>query len=119
MSRIAIRKKTCLKLDLLKTAAVLTISDSSSQGKREDLSGPAVVRQLEGAGFQVVRTALIPDGLEQIGAQLIACCEQARLVVPVGGPGLALRAVTPEATLAAPGRPVPRIPRPLPARGPT
>jgi len=98
-----------LKLDLLKTAAVLTISDSSSQGKREDLSGPAVVRQLEGAGFQVVRTAIIPDELEQIGAQLIACCEQARLVVTVGGTGLALRDVTPEATLAVVERTVPGI----------
>src|SRR5258708_23566036 len=109
MSRSAIRKKTCLKLDLLKTAAVLTISDSSSQGKREDLSGPAAVRQLEGAGFQVVRTAIIPDELEQIGAQLIACCEQARLVVTVGGTGLALRDVTPEATLAVVERTGPGI----------
>src|SRR5258708_28389746 len=109
MSRIAIGKKTCSKLDLLKAAAVLTISDSSSQGKREDLSGPAVVRQLEGAGFQVVRTAIIPDELEQIGAQLIACCEQARLVVTVGGTGLALRDVTPEATLAVVEGPGPRI----------
>jgi molybdopterin adenylyltransferase len=109
MSPIATPKKTFLKLDLLKTAAVLTISDSSSQGRREDLSGPAVVHQLEAAGFQVVGTAIIPDELEQIGAQLIACCEQARLVVTVGGTGLALRDVTPEATLAVVERTVPGI----------
>src|SRR5258707_1598038 len=94
------KKKTFLKADFLKTAAVLTISDSSSQGRREDLSGPAIVSQLEAAGFKVVRTAIIPDELEQIAAQLIACCEQARLVVTVGGTGIALRDVRPEATLA-------------------
>jgi molybdopterin adenylyltransferase len=109
MNPTAIRKKTFLKPDLLKTAAVLTISDSSAQGKREDVSGPAIVRQLEAAGFEVVKTAIIPDELEQIGAQLISCCEQARLVVTVGGTGIALRDVTPEATLAVLERTVPGI----------
>ncbi len=103
------KKKTFLKADFLKTAAVLTISDSSSQGRREDLSGPAIVSQLEAAGFQVVRTAIIPDELEQIGAQLIESCEQARLVVTVGGTGIALRDVTPEATLAVAERTLPGI----------
>jgi molybdenum cofactor synthesis domain-containing protein len=103
------KKKTFLKADLLKTAAVLTVSDSSSQGRREDVSGPTIVRQLEAAGLKVVRTAIIPDELEQIGAQLIACCEQARLVVTVGGTGIAPRDVTPEATLAVIERAVPGI----------
>jgi molybdenum cofactor synthesis domain-containing protein len=103
------KKKTFLKADFLKTAAVLTISDSSSQGRREDLSGPAIVSQLEAAGFQVVRTAIIPDELEQIGAQLIESCEQSRLVVTVGGTGIALRDVTPEATLAVAERTLPGI----------
>ena len=98
-----------MKADFLKTAAVLTISDSSSQGKREDVSGPAIVLQLEAAGFQVVRTAIIPDEFEQISSQLIACCEQARLVMTVGGTGIALRDVTPEATLAVVERTVPGI----------
>ncbi len=65
--------------------------------------------QLEAAGFKVVRTAIIPDELEQIAAQLIACCEQARLVVTVGGTGIALREVTPEATLAVAERTLPGI----------
>jgi molybdopterin adenylyltransferase len=82
------------------TAAVLTISDSSFQGKRADLSGPAVVSQLEGAGFQVVRTAIVPDERDQIQKQLIECSLQYQLVVTVGGTGIAARDVTPEATLA-------------------
>ena len=103
------KKKTFLKADFLKTAAVLTISDSSSQGKREDVSGPAIVRQLDAAGFEVVKTAILPDELEQIGSQLIECCDEVRLVVTVGGTGIAPRDVTPEATLAVLERTLPGI----------
>ena len=35
------------------TAAVITVSDLGSQGKRIDTSGPAVCAMLEGAGFSV------------------------------------------------------------------
>lgn len=43
------------------TAAVITVSDLGSQGKRIDTSGPAVCAMLEGAGFSVVHTAIVPD----------------------------------------------------------
>jgi molybdopterin adenylyltransferase len=82
----------------LKTAAVLTISDSSSQGQRIDLSGPAVVQQLEVAGFKVIHTSVLPDEKDQIAARLIECSEITRLVVTTGGTGIAARDVTPEAT---------------------
>jgi len=84
----------------VKTAAVLTVSDSSFQGSRADLSGPAVVRLLREAGFEVVRTGIVPDERGTIQSQLLECCRQARLVVTVGGTGIAPRDVTPEATLA-------------------
>jgi molybdenum cofactor synthesis domain-containing protein len=99
------------------TAAVLTISDSSSQGKREDLSGPAIVKLLTAAGFQVTHTAVIPDEREEIQNQLIDCCGRARLVVTVGGTGLAARDVTPEATLAVVERVVAGIPERIRADG--
>jgi len=82
----------------VKTAAVLTISDSTFQKQREDLSGPAVARQLEGAGFTVVHRSVLPDEKDQIQARLIECCELTRLVVTTGGTGIALRDLTPEAT---------------------
>ena len=82
----------------MKTAAVLTISDSSFQKQREDLSGPAVARQLEAAGFTVVHRSVLPDEKDQIQARLIECCELTRLVVTTGGTGIALRDLTPEAT---------------------
>ena len=42
-------------------AAVLTISDSSSAGKRPDKSGPAVRERLEHLGWSVSVTEIIPD----------------------------------------------------------
>jgi molybdenum cofactor synthesis domain-containing protein len=84
----------------LKTASVLTISDSSSVGRRQDLSGPAIVRELEAAGFKVVHSSVLPDEKDKISARLIECSELTRLVVTTGGTGIAPRDVTPEATLA-------------------
>ena len=45
-------------------AAVITVSDLGSQGKRIDTSGPAVCAMLEGAGFSV-HTAIVPDEQEK------------------------------------------------------
>jgi molybdenum cofactor synthesis domain-containing protein len=84
----------------LKTASVLTISDSSHLGRRQDLSGPAIVRELEAAGFKVVHSSVLPDEKDKISARLIECSEITRLVVTTGGTGIAARDVTPEATLA-------------------
>jgi len=82
----------------VKTASVLTISDSAFQRTREDLSGPAVARQLEAAGFKVVHASVLPDEKDQIAARIIECSELSRLVVTTGGTGIAARDVTPEAT---------------------
>jgi molybdenum cofactor synthesis domain-containing protein len=82
----------------VKTASVLTISDSAFQGSREDLSGPAVARRLELAGFKVVHSSILPDELDQIQARIIECSEITRLIVTTGGTGVAQRDVTPEAT---------------------
>ena len=84
----------------LKTASVLTISDSSHLGRRQDLSGPAIVRELEAAGFKVVHSSVLPDEKDKISARLIECSEITRLVVTTGGTGIAARDVTPEATVA-------------------
>ena len=99
------------------TAAVLTISDSSSQGKREDLSGPAVAKMLAAAGFQVTHTAIVPDEKEKIQKELIESCGKAGLVVTVGGTGIAARDVTPEATMAVVERVVEGIPERIRADG--
>ena len=94
----------------MNTAAVLTISDSSYQRIREDLSGPAIARQLESAGFKIIHRSVLPDEKDQISARIIECSEIARLVVTVGGTGIAPRDVTPEATLAVCERLIDGIP---------
>lgn len=80
------------------TAAVLTVSDSSAQGRRQNLSGPAVAKALEQAGFRVLARELVGDDQPEIEVRLMELCRQAQLVVTTGGTGLAQRDVTPEAT---------------------
>lgn len=93
----------------MNTAAILTISDSAHQGKREDLSGPAIVAELRAVGFQIASTAVVPDEQDQIEEALKISSREAQLVVTVGGTGIAARDVTPEATLAVVDRVVPGI----------
>jgi molybdopterin adenylyltransferase len=81
-------------------AAILTVSDSVSNGTRKDLSGPAVATALVTHGFELIRNAVVPDEKEQIEAMLVRLSEEVRLVVTTGGTGLAIRDVTPEATRA-------------------
>lgn len=99
------------------TACVLTISDSAFQGTRQDLSGPAIVKELTAAGFDVKHTAIIADERELIQQQLIQGCAQFRLVVTVGGTGIAPRDVTPEATLAVTDRLIAGVPERMRSAG--
>jgi molybdopterin adenylyltransferase len=82
------------------TAAVLTVSDSSSRGERADLSGPALVNSLQKHKFQIVTTLVVPDDRTHIENALLQLSEKAQLVVSTGGTGVAERDVTPEATRA-------------------
>jgi molybdopterin adenylyltransferase len=84
----------------LLTAAVLTVSDSSARGEREDLGGPAVAEVLERHKFRIVAREIVPDDEEAIREALIRMSSLARFVVTTGGTGVAVRDVTPEATRA-------------------
>lgn len=94
------------------TAAVISVSDMGSRGLRQDTSGPAVRAMLEEAGFSVAHTAILPDEMEQIRAELRDCADRRRidLIVTTGGTGLSPRDVTPEATRAVLEREIPAIP---------
>ena len=82
------------------TAAVVTVSDSSSRGERADLGGPAVAAVLEKRKFQVVAREVVADDEPAIRAVLVRLTTRARFVVTTGGTGIAPRDVTPEATRA-------------------
>ena len=94
------------------TAAVITLSDKASQGLRRDTSGPALVRLLQEQGWNVVRTAILPDEPDLLRSELLCCADDLRisLVLTTGGTGFSPRDRTPEATREVIEREVPGIP---------
>lgn len=88
---------------------MLTVSDRSAQGLREDTAGPTLVEMLTREGFDVVATATVPDQEEAIRQILIRWADYiaADLVLTTGGTGLSPRDVTPEATTGVVDRLVP------------
>lgn len=93
-------------------AAVLTVSDRSSQGQRPDAAGPLVEELLKGAGYDVVQTMIVPDEGARIEAALRQWSdrEPVDLIITTGGTGFSPRDVTPEATIAVCQRLTPGIP---------
>ena len=91
--------------------AVLTISDSVSRGKREDLSGPAVVAFCRGLQWEIVTTLRVSDDLAAIREQLRELADSGRLdlVLTTGGTGIGPRDNAPEATVAVADRVIPGI----------
>ena len=79
---------------------ILTVSDRSSRGERPDLSGPALAELVTAQGWQVARTAILPDELISLRETLSAWADEGGLdvILTTGGTGFAPRDVTPEAT---------------------
>lgn len=100
-------------------AAVLTISDSASAGKRNDRSGPAVRERLEQLGWSVSVVEIIPDETAEISARLATLADggQVSAIFTTGGTGLAARDVTPEATRAIIEREIPGFGELMRSRG--
>ena len=81
-------------------AGIITVSDKGSQGKRQDLSGPAIAEMLAGAAIQIRKTLIIPDEVDQISEAIIqfADIEKLDLILTTGGTGVSPRDLTPDAT---------------------
>lgn len=94
------------------TVAIITVSDRSYSGEREDLSGPALSRAVEKLGWRVSSTAIVPDEQTMISDLLnqVASDSKVNLILTTGGTGFAPRDVTPEATLAVIQKRVPGLP---------
>jgi molybdenum cofactor synthesis domain-containing protein len=94
------------------SACVITVSDKCFEGEREDAAGPAVNEILEGAGFDIECTVIVPDEQDIIESELIRCADEldAALIVTTGGTGFSPRDVTPEATISVCTRMTPGIP---------
>ncbi|HOP61744.1 MAG TPA: molybdopterin adenylyltransferase [Spirochaetota bacterium] len=80
-------------------AGIITVSDRSSKGEREDLSGPEIRKWAEKNDILVKEEAIVPDEIDQIEAKLIELSDKGiELLLTTGGTGFAPRDVTPEAT---------------------
>ena len=96
----------------MKRVAIITSSDMGYQGKREDLSGPAIKEIVEREGYQVVSMDILPDDRSMLSKRMaeIADGNQAELILTTGGTGFYPRDVMPEATEDITERKVPGIP---------
>ncbi len=90
-------------------AAVLTVSDRSARGEREDAGGPLIEEIVRSKGWEVIVYSVVPDDRTAIKNELIRLADnlEADLILTTGGTGLAARDITPEATLDVIDRPVP------------
>jgi molybdopterin adenylyltransferase len=91
---------------------IVTISDSTVAGTREDRSGPALAERVAQLGWTLAGRELVADDSEQISQLLKNAADEDRadVLLTTGGTGVAERDVTPEATRAAIDREIPGLP---------
>jgi molybdenum cofactor synthesis domain-containing protein len=91
-------------------AAVITASNRSSRGEREDTSGHLLADRLRELGCEVGDVTVVPDDVPAIQAALrTALASGADVVITTGGTGVTPTDVTPEATRPLLEREVPGI----------
>lgn len=79
---------------------ILTLSDRSARGEREDASGPALALQIRAENGSVVRQQILPDDESTVRATLIewADSDEFDIILTTGSTGFAPRDIAPEAT---------------------
>lgn len=97
--------------ELVIRATVITVSDASARGEREDKSGVLLVELLRELGAEIVATMILSDDLDPLAEALrkFADLPEVNLIVTTGGTGLAPRDNTPEATRAVIEREAPGL----------
>jgi molybdopterin adenylyltransferase len=101
-----------------RSALVVTCSDRSAAGTRDDTSGAVLADRLTALGF-VVHRATVADEADRIEQVLRDGAALHPLIVTTGGTGLTPRDVTPQATLAAVDYEVPGLAEAMRAVGRT
>jgi len=89
---------------------VLTVSDRSFRGEREDESGPTIRRiVLEHLDAVIAGEGIVPDEIDAIASKLVEWCDEKGLdlILTTGGTGFSPRDLTPEATMKVIGREAP------------
>lgn len=95
---------------------VVTASDRSAAGEREDSSGARVAARLEALGFRVERS-VVPDDQPTIERALVDATARHAVVITTGGTGLTPRDVTPQATRAVIDYEIPGLAEAMRAEG--
>jgi len=82
--------------------AIVTVSDSTSQGLHPDRSGPALRERSRQLGWQVASALVVADETSVIQARLIELADShlVDLILTTGGTGVGPRDITPESTVA-------------------
>lgn len=91
--------------------AVITLSDRSYRGEREDLSGPEIISYLREHGWGEAEYLLLPDDRALLEKSLIDLADRKEtdLILTTGGTGFSPRDITPEATAAVGTKAAPGI----------
>jgi molybdenum cofactor synthesis domain-containing protein len=91
-------------------AVVVTVSDRSAAGDREDASGPVAVEALRAAGWECRDAVVVADGADSVASALREAIDGgASLVVTTGGTGVSPRDQTPEGSALVIEREIPGI----------
>ncbi|HEY2888346.1 MAG TPA: MogA/MoaB family molybdenum cofactor biosynthesis protein [Candidatus Limnocylindrales bacterium] len=99
-----------------RSALVLTASDRTAEGTREDTSGRAIAERLLALEFTVERK-VVADEQWLIEEALVEAAGRHQLIVTTGGTGLTPRDVTPQATMAVIDYEVPGLAEAMRAEG--
>ena len=91
------------------TVGILTTSDASAQGLRDDASGAVIAEMAEATGFAVTRREVVADDYDTIVDRLTRWAAEVDLTLTTGGTGFGPRDVTPEATRAVVDRLAPGL----------
>jgi molybdopterin adenylyltransferase len=99
-----------------RSALVLTASDGSAAGTRDDTSGALIAERLAALDFEVERK-VVRDDQWLIEEALVEGAARHALIVTTGGTGLTPRDVTPQATAAVIDYEVPGLAEAMRAEG--
>ena len=79
---------------------ILTISDRSARGERNDASGPALQQKVLDQQWEVTKREIVPDDFNAIKNILSKWADSGEcdVILTTGGTGFSARDITPEAT---------------------
>lgn len=99
-------------------AGILTASDRSFQGEREDASGPLLKELFINYGAEVIIYQVVPDDKQIIAGTIKHWADhlECELIFTTGGTGLSPRDQTPDATLEIIEKEIPGIAQALRAK---